>query len=164
MAEPFLGEIRTFSFSFEPEGWAFCDGRLLPIADNQALYAVIGATYGGDGVTTFALPDLRGRAPVHMGNGISLGEKAGEETHTLTVNEIPAHTHVAEASTDSTSKSAAGNVWGKEASQPYSTQANGVMNSNALSTAGSSQGHPNMQPYGVINYCMAIQGIFPSRN
>jgi len=165
MAEPFIGEIRCFSFNFAPEGWAPCDGGLLSIAQNQALYSLLGTTYGGNGTTTFALPDLRGRAPVHQGNGVILGQSAGEEVHTLTINEMPAHTHTISANSDgATSKIATGNVWGNNGTNSYSTQSNGSMSSYALSTAGGSQAHPNMQPYNVANYCIALVGYYPPRN
>ncbi|BDH60584.1 tail Collar domain-containing protein [Lysinibacillus sp. PLM2] len=165
MAEPFIGEIRCFSFGRIPSGWAPCNGQLLPINQNQALYAILGTTYGGNGFTTFALPDLRGRVPVHVGNGVSLGQKAGEEAHTLTVNEIPAHTHPISASSNEANKRTAnGHVWGKPTINVYATQSNSVMSAQALTTAGGSNPHPNMQPYNVANYCIALIGIFPTRN
>ncbi|WLR52038.1 tail fiber protein [Bacillus tianshenii] len=166
MAEPFLGEIRCFSFPFAPKDWAFCDGTILQISENQALYALLGTTYGGNGTTTFALPDLRGRAPVHFGNGITLGEKAGEETHTLTVNEMPAHTHMAQASSSNADQtSAEGHVWAINPTiANYASQADQLMSTNALASAGSSQAHSNMQPYNVANFCIALKGIFPSRS
>ena len=165
MAEPFLGEIKLFSYSYAPQGWAFCNGQLLQINQNQALYAILGATYGGDGRTTFALPDLRGRAPVHVGSSIRLGQSSGEEQHTLTINEMPNHTHVASATNiTATSKIATGNVWGKTNANMYAQQANTTMNPEALMSSGGNQPHNNMQPYTVLNYCIAITGIFPSRN
>ncbi len=166
MNEPYVGEIRLFSFGRIPRGWALCDGRVLPINTNQALYSILGTTYGGDGRTTFALPDLRGRVPVHVGNGVPLGQKAGEETHVLTINEMPAHTHVVNGSSDSaTVKAASGNVWGASTNNIYSdNQLNTYMNTQALSTSGNSLPHQNMQPYSVANYCMALVGIYPSRN
>lgn len=167
MSEPFIGEIQAFSFNYAPRGWALCNGQLLAINQNQALYAILGNTYGGDGVTTFALPDLRGRTPVHVGQGVTLGQSAGEEAHTLTVNEMPQHTHQAMANqSNSTSSKPTDNVWGPApaGSNSYTATANAVMNANALSTAGGSQPHSNMQPSLVLNYCIALQGIFPSRN
>lgn len=166
MSEPFLGEIRLFSFARIPRGWMPCNGQLLAINTNQALYSLLGTLYGGNGTTTFALPDLRGRVPVHIGNGIKLGQIAGEEAHTLTINEMPAHTHqVSGSSQNATVKVASGNVWGVTTNAFYTTnQPNVSMSPQALSTSGSSQAHPNMQPYNVINYCMAIVGIYPQRN
>lgn len=165
MAEPFIGEIRCFSFNFAPDGWAPCDGRMLSIVQNQALFSILGTTYGGNGTTTFALPDLRGRAPVHNGNGVLLGQSAGEEVHTLTTNEMPAHVHTVSANSDgATSKMAAGNAWGNNGTNSYAPQPDGVMSPNALAAAGGGQSHPNMQPYNVANYCIALVGIYPTRN
>ncbi|MFJ7732880.1 phage tail protein [Lysinibacillus sp. NPDC097231] len=166
MCEPYVGEIRLFGFGIVPRGWARCDGQVLSINTNQALYSILGATYGGDGRTTFALPDLRGRVPVHVGNGVTLGQKAGEETHVLTINEMPAHRHIVSASSESaTLKVASGNVWGPSFKNIYETaQLNTQMNIQALSAAGNSQPHQNMQPYSVANYCIALVGIYPSRN
>ncbi|MFC5649787.1 phage tail protein [Paenibacillus solisilvae] len=165
MSEPFLGEIQAFAFGFEPRGWAACSGQLLPINTNQALFSILGTTYGGDGITTFCLPDLRGRAAVHPGNGVSLGQAAGEEAHTLTANEMPQHNHQVMANTSSsTSNKPAGNVWGPAQENSYTASPNTSMSPNALSNAGGSQAHPNMQPYLALNYCIALTGIFPSRN
>ncbi|WP_100405648.1 phage tail protein [Bacillus solitudinis] len=165
MAEPFIGEIRCFSFPFEPKGWAPCNGQLLSIAQNQALYAILGTTYGGNGTTTFGLPDLRGRAPVHKGNQITLGQSAGEESHTLTMNEMPAHTHTINASTVAANKiETNNNVWANNGKNDYALQSNGVMSPEALSSTGGGQAHSNMQPYNVANYCIALIGIFPPRN
>lgn len=165
MSEPFVGEIRCFSFPFVPKGWASCNGQLLRINENPALYSILGTTYGGDGRTTFALPDLRGRVPVHTGYGVTLGQRAGEETHTLIVSEIPMHTHIASANSEpANTHYAEGTVWGKPASTGYSDQTNTVMSGQALSMVGSSQAHPNMQPYNVANYCIAILGLYPSQN
>lgn len=166
MSEPFLGEIKLFSFGRAPKGWALCDGKVLPINTNQALYSLLGTIYGGDGVRTFALPDLRGRVPVHVGNGVTLGHKAGEETHMLTINEMPTHHHIVTASSENaTLKVATGHVWGTSTDNIYSTdQLNTNMNVQALSSSGKSQPHQNMQPYSVANYCIALVGIYPSRN
>ncbi|GIP55365.1 MULTISPECIES: phage tail protein [Paenibacillus] len=164
MSEPFLGEIRSFSFGIVPKGWAACNGQTLPIHQNQALYSLLGTIYGGDGVTTFALPDLRGRVPVHPGNGVQLGQSAGEEHHTLTVQEMPQHTHFVFGAGTSSSNKAANNVWGTAPSSMYAAEATTQMSSNALSTTGQSQPHNNMQPYNVLSFCIAINGIYPSRN
>lgn len=165
MAEPFLGEIKLFSYPFAPRGRALCEGQVLQINQNQALYAVLGTTYGGDGRQTFALPDLRGRTPVHFGGSITLGQSAGDEQHTLTINEMPNHYHSALASSDpATKKAATGNVWGQMTTNTYSIQSNTNMRADALSTAGGGQPHNNMQPYLVLNYCIAISGIYPIQN
>ncbi|MFD2673524.1 phage tail protein [Marinicrinis sediminis] len=166
MADPFIGEIRAFSFDFAPKDWAFCNGTLLPVNQNQALFSILGTVYGGDGIHTFALPDLRGRVPVHPGNGVSQGERYGEETHTLTITEMPAHTHMANANNvPGTEQSASGNIWaGTNGRYFYNEHADSQMNLNALSSTGGGQAHSNMQPYSVINYCIALVGIYPSRS
>ena len=164
MAEPFLSEIRLFSFGFAPKGWALCTGQLLPINQNQALFSLLGTTYGGDGRVNFALPDLRGRVPVHMGNGHTLGERAGEQAHTVTISEVPTHIHTARASSSNGSTpfatnnvlAAAGNAYGGP-SGLTSLQASSITN------VGGSQPHENMQPYLTLNFCIALQGIFPSQ-
>jgi microcystin-dependent protein len=172
MSEPFLGEIRLVGFNFEPRGWAFCNGQLLSIAQNTALFALLGTTYGGNGQTTFALPDLRGRAPIHMGQGPGLtnrriGEVGGSENVTLTANQLPAHNHnlnalaVPAASGDPTQRLLAqsrGSVYAPPSETPV------VMSQQAIGFAGGSQPHENMQPYLVMNYIIALEGIFPSRN
>lgn len=173
MSEPFLAEVRIVGFNFAPRGWAFCDGQILPINQNQSLYSLLGTTYGGDGRTTFALPDLRGRTPIHVGrsNGGGdhrLGQKSGEETHTLAVNEMPQHTHILQASTSDTGRVAdpSGNVLGKSASDLYSDSLTGLipMGAGSVTNVGGSQAHDNMQPYLALNFCIALQGLFPSRN
>ena len=166
MSEPYVGEIRLFGFGTVPRGWARCDGQILQINTNQALYSILGATYGGNGSSTFALPDLRGRVPVHVSSSITLGKKAGEEVHVLTTNEMPAHTHVVNCSSvGATLKEATGNAWGTSTNNIYSVnQLNTNMNAQALSATGNSQPHQNMQPYTVANYCIALVGIYPSRN
>jgi microcystin-dependent protein len=165
MSEPFLGEIRPYSFPFAPRGWALCNGQLLSISQNTALYSILGTTYGGDGRTTFALPDLRGRASVHVGDGVTLGELSGEEAHTLTMTEMPSHNHLAKGNSDgSSSRAATANVWGQATANPYGTQATSTMSPSALAMNGGGQSHSNMQPYNVVNYCIALEGIFPSRD
>ncbi|WP_312110763.1 phage tail protein [Brevibacillus reuszeri] len=165
MSEPFVGELRLFPINYAPRGWAFCDGQILQINQNQALYSLLGNTYGGDGRTTFALPDLRGKVPVHVSTSIPLGSSAGEASHTLTINEIPQHTHqVVASSANATATNPAGNTWAQVA-EPYA-QANSLtqMNPAAIGTAGGSQPHNNMQPYLAMHFCIALQGIYPSRN
>jgi microcystin-dependent protein len=168
MASPFIGEIRMFGGNFEPQGWAFCNGQLLPISENQALFALIGTTYGGDGQTTFALPNLQGRFPIHQGSGSVIGQQSGSETVTLTANQIPAHTHAAQCSTQGAAASPNGAVWGTDPGgniAPYSTSAaNGTMNAGALSPAGGNQPHDNMQPFLVVSFIISLFGIFPSQN
>lgn len=165
MAEPFLGEIRMFAFSNIPKGWVPCNGQVLPITQNQALYSIIGKTYGGDGVTNFALPNLQGRVPLQPSNAIQLGAAGGEASHTLTVNEMPIHTHTLSASSQNGSTgTAATNVWAASKTGPrYEATANTPMAATALATSGASNGHSNMQPYTVGSYCIATVGIFPPR-
>jgi microcystin-dependent protein len=166
MSEPFLAEVRIFSFSFAPAGWAFCNGQLLPINQNQALFSLLGTTYGGDGRTTFGLPNLQGRVPVHVGQGIIQGQSAGEQSHTLNLSEMPAHTHTPVGSTTSppTASSIAGNLWTANAADPFAVSPNTAMNPNCILPAGGSQPHDNMTPCLTLNFCIALQGIFPSRN
>lgn len=165
MAEPFLGEIKLFSFPFPPRGWARCEGQLMSIAQNQALFSILGTTYGGNGITAFALPDLRGRVPVGPGQQVQLGQIAGEEAHALHTGELPAHSHAVYCNEGSgVDKAAAGNTWAKSASNPYGNTVNATMSPEAIATAGNGQPHSNMQPYAVTNYCIALEGIFPSRN
>jgi microcystin-dependent protein len=159
-----------FGFDFAPRGWSFLDGQVLPIAQNQALYSLLGTTYGGDGRTSFALPDLRGRTPVHAGNGFSLGEKGGNETVTLTESDIPAHTHFVHASSQPGNVgSPDDNVLAGEVAPDlaYGDDVAGTrttLQSASVTHAGGSQGHENMQPYETLNFCIAMQGLFPSRN
>lgn len=169
MSEPFLAEIKLMSFNFAPKGWALCDGQILPINQNQALFSLLGTTYGGDGQTSFALPDLRGRAPAHTGNGLGLGQRGGEERHTLSISELPQHAHQARASgAPATVNSISGsgtdvaavagtNIYG-DATNPT------ALNAGSISSVGGGQSHENMQPYIALNFCIALQGIFPSRN
>jgi microcystin-dependent protein len=166
MSEAFLSEIRIMSFNFAPKGWAECNGANLPINQNQALFSLLGTMYGGDGRTTFALPDLRGRAPLHVGAGHIQGERGGEVSHTLTVAEFPAHTHAVMASgSPVTSNDPAGRLAGNNQGRPYAALANQQpMRSTAIGNTGGNQPHENMQPYLALNFCIALQGIFPSRN
>jgi microcystin-dependent protein len=170
MAEPFLSEIRIMSFVFAPKGWALCNGQLLPINQNQALFSLLGTNYGGDGRVNFALPDLRGRVPIHVSNAHTLAESGGEQAHTLTTAELPAHMHLARATTaqaDQNSNSAAPSRTPAQSNfsflygPPNNLQA---MAPNALSNAGGSQAHLNMQPFLTLSFCIALQGIFPSQN
>ena len=168
MATPYLSEIKIFSFNFAPRGWAFCNGQLLPINQNQALFSLLGTTYGGNGVTTFALPNLQGRVPLHVGSGFSLGQVGGEEAHTLLSTEMASHTHVMEGSSATASTtSPVGNVLASGAGvAPYAASGGGNvgLNPGALTTVGGGQPHENRQPYLTLNVCIALQGIFPSRN
>lgn len=162
--EPFIGEIRVFSFGFIPRGWVACDGRLLQVRDHQALYSVVGNTYGGDGKINFAVPNLNGRAPIHPGSGIARGQAGGEEKHTLTIAEMPAHTHqVSGNSTLAKTISPQKAVWAKSADKSFAEAPNTPLHSSAISNAGSSQAHTNMQPYLVVQYCIAVDGIYPPR-
>jgi microcystin-dependent protein len=167
MAEPFLAEIRIFSFGFAPKGWATCDGQLLPINQNQALFSLLGTTFGGDGRVNFGLPDLRGRDPMHMGGGHTLGERGGEQDHTLSISEIPTHVHTMQASNINTGQAAgsAGNTWAQSSQNPYETTqgAAGAMAPGMLGNTGGSQAHLNMQPFLTLNFSIALQGIFPSQ-
>lgn len=165
MAEPFLSEIRLFSFNFAPKGWAQCNGQLLPINQNQALFSLLGTTYGGNGQTTFALPNLQGRVPIHMGSGHTLGELGGEQSHTLTLTEIPQHTHIAHASPANADAPVPGNNLLASANNVYAPPANLTsLHPASITNAGGSQPHLNMQPFLTVNFCIALQGIFPSRN
>lgn len=168
--DPFLGEIKMVGFNFAPVGWALCDGQLLSIAQNTALFSLLGTTYGGDGVRTFALPDLRGRVPVHQGQGPGLspyntGQAAGSETVTLTTNQMPTHTHQANASSSgATQPTPQGNVWAASRTDLYNATPNAAMSTQAIGTAGGSQPHPNIQPYLCVNFIIALQGVYPSRS
>ena len=168
MAEPFLSEIRIMSFVFPPKGWALCNGQLLPINQNQPLFSLLGTTFGGDGRVNFALPDLRGRAPIHVGSGHTLGERGGEQAHTLSIAELPTHVHVwnangspATTNTPTTSlvlaQSTGDNAWG-----PASNLV--AMSPGTIANTGGSQAHLNMQPFLILSFCIALQGIFPSPN
>jgi microcystin-dependent protein len=165
MAEPFLSEIRIMSFGFPPKGWALCDGQLLPINQNQALFSLLGTTYGGDGRVNFGLPNLQGRAPIHMGSGHTLGERAGEQAHTLSIAEIPTHTHSVSVSSSATggNPNPNGRFLGG-ANNAYHAATNLTsLNPATLAPVGGSQAHLNMQPFLVLNFSIALQGIFPSQ-
>lgn len=175
MSEPFLGQIQAFGFNFTPRGWAACSGQLLPISQNQALFSLLGTTYGGDGQTTFALPDLRGRAPLHFGTGggltpRTLGEQGGTESVTLTTTQIPSHAHDGGSMQASANPANTGDPTGHALglAPVYSTDPPSVALAagtvGATQNAGGSQPHANMQPYLVLNWCIALQGIFPSPN
>jgi len=166
MAQPYVGEIRIFAGNFAPAGWMFCEGQLLPISENETLFQLIGTTYGGDGQSTFALPDLRGRVPLHFGNGFTLAETGGVETVTLTVSQIPAHTHPFLASADQASTlNAQGNALGATASAtPYITiPPTSPLAPQSISSVGGSQPHDNFQPYLCVDFIISLFGIFPSQ-
>jgi microcystin-dependent protein len=167
MAEPFLSEIRLFSFSFAPKGWAMCNGQFLPINQNQALFSLLGTTFGGDGRVNFALPDLRGRVPIHVGNGHTLGERAGAQAHTVSIAQLPQHVHIARASASPGTQNVPANdlMFSRRAAEIYHGPTNlGTMVPGTLTNTGGSQAHLNMQPFLTLNYCIALQGIFPSPN
>ncbi len=175
MSEPFLAEVRIVGFNFAPRGWAFCDGQILPINQNQSLYSLLGTTYGGDGRTSFALPDLRGRTPMHVGssNGVfhRQGQKSGEETHTLSAGEMPQHDHVLHATNNSANfPGPGGNVPAQVSAGVdfvYSSASDNLnvnLNSASVASVGGGQAHNNMQPYLALNLCIALRGLFPSRN
>jgi len=165
MATPFLGEIKIISWNFPPKGWAFCNGQLLPINQNQALFALLGTMYGGDGRVNFGLPNLQGRTPIHFSAQFPQGNAGGQIAHTLTLAEMPAHTHQPVASSNPADQgSPPGNFWASPGSNVFSTVADATMTPQAISTAGGSQAHDNMSPYLVLNFCIALQGIFPSQN
>lgn len=170
--QPYIGNIMLFAGNFAPRGWVFCDGRLLSIANDTALYALLGTTYGGDGITTFAVPDLRSRVPIHQGTGPGLsnyviGQQSGTETVTLLNTQIPIHTHpvAVSSSAASTGTPSSSVTLGVAAAEIYiADTADGVMNAQSISVAGGSQPHDNLQPYLALNYVIAIDGIFPSQN
>ena len=164
MSEPFLGEIKIISWNFPPKGWTFCNGQLLPINQNQALFSILGTTFGGDGRQTFGLPNLQGRSPFHVGNGIALGELGGETAHTLNISEIPAHTHVPVGVSDTASAvDPTFNTWAAGRAD-YSPTGGSAMNPASIGAMGGSQPHENMSPYLVLYFIIALQGIFPSPN
>src|SRR5215203_5536177 len=165
MAEPFLSEIRIMSFVFAPKGWALCNGQLLPINQNQALFSLLGTTFGGDGRVNFALPDLRGRTPIHVGSGHTLGERGGEQAHTLSIAELPTHTHVALAANAAASTNAPTGAFLAPSTAVYHAPSSLVsLNPGTITNTGGSQAHLNMQPFLILSFCIALQGIFPSPN
>ena len=164
MAEPFLSEIRLFSFSFAPKGWALCNGQLLPINQNQALFSLLGTTYGGDGRVNFALPNLQGNVPIHVGSGHTLGERGGEQAHTVSIAELPTHTHVLKASDSNAGTNSPNNaVLANSAAVYHAPTSLTSLSPSSVTIVGGSQAHLNMQPFLVLNFCIALQGIFPSQ-
>jgi microcystin-dependent protein len=170
VAEPFLSEIRIMSFNFPPKGWAFCNGQFLPINQNQALFSLLGTTYGGNGQTTFALPNLQGRVPIHMGSGFTLGQVGGQVTHTVTMGEMPQHFHSLMASSQNGNTSfpanPSGNVLSTSNTPFYRPPDGGFVSliPSMVSNVGGSQPHTNQQPFLALTFCIALQGIFPSQN
>lgn len=163
---PYMSEIKIFAFNFPPKGWALCNGQLLPINQNQALFSLLGTTYGGNGQTNFALPDLRGRVPMHVGQGLTQGERSGSEAVTLTIGEMAAHTHFINASTTTVNQPyPTGNLWAPGGSQPgYAATPNVAMSPASVTNTGGSQPHENRAPYLTLCIGIALQGVFPSRN
>ena len=164
MSEPFLAEIRLVGFNFAPRGWAFCDGQILPINQNQSLYSLLGTTYGGDGRTSFALPDLRGRTPTHKGDSIKLGTKGGAETVVLNAAEMPQHRHSMRAAPEAANQVAPKGNLLAGADIYADAAALKAAKGASVSSVGGGQGHENMQPYLAVNFCIALRGLFPSRN
>ena len=167
MSTPFLAEIKIISWNYAPKGWAFCNGQLLPINQNQALFSILGTTYGGDGRVNFALPDYRGRVPIHQGSGFVLGQKGGQEIHTMTISEMPAHTHFVNASNvadNTNTNDPKANFPANDPINAYRTTANTTFHPASVTNVGGSQPHENRQPYLVLNFIIALQGIFPSQN
>lgn len=168
MAEPFLSEIRIMSFEFAPKGWALCNGQLLPINQNQALFSLLGTSFGGDGRVNFGLPDLRGRTPIHVGSGHTLGERGGEPSHTLSISELPTHTHLVNGSSNAADAAVpGGNLLGVVDNTTFGNAYAGAsnlvaMSSQSVGNIGGSQAHLNMQPFLTLSFCIALQGIFPS--
>ena len=165
MAEPFLSEIRLMSFDFAPKGWAFCNGQLLPINQNQGLFSLLGTTFGGDGRVNFALPDLRGRTPIHVGSSHTLGERGGEQAHTLSISELPTHTHAVVGTSTAGTRVIAGGSLPARSNLPAYAAPDGslvAMAANTVTNVGGSQAHLNMQPFLTLTFCIALQGIFPS--
>jgi microcystin-dependent protein len=173
MSTPFMGEIKIVSFNFAPKGWAQCNGQLLPINQNQALFSILGTTYGGDGRVNFALPDFRSRTSIHVGNGFTLGQRGGEENHTLTKSEMPAHNHIVNASTSAgnskfiaqTAPAASQNILANSGVSIYGPPSNlNTLEPSSITNTGGSQAHSNQQPFLCLCIIIALQGIFPSQN
>jgi len=165
MSEPFLGELKLISWNFPPKGWAFCNGQLLPINQNQALFSILGTTYGGDGRVNFALPDQRGRIPIHVGRGHTIGEKGGEQAHTLSIAELPTHTHSLQATnTDAATNDPNGAVLANATASYHAPTKLTALNPGSVTNIGGSQAHLNMQPFLTLTFCIALQGLFPSPN
>ena len=166
MSDPFIGEIKLISFNFAPNGWAFCNGQLLPINQNAALFSILGVAYGGNGQTNFALPNLQGRIPVHQGSSYTVGQAGGEASHVLTVNEMPAHNHAVsgQSATATTGTNPTGAVWAASNLAPFAASPDVTMAGAALGSAGNDQPHENQPPYLVLNFVIALVGLFPSRN
>ncbi len=163
--EPFVSQIQIFAFNFAPRNWAQCNGQLLPISQNQALFSLLGTTYGGNGTVNFALPDFRGRTPMHIGNGFTQGQSGGAAAHTLTVAEMPAHTHQLVASSVTANANTPANNYFPSNSGfgVYAASFNATTAPNSISNTGGSQAHNNMSPYLTLNICIALAGVFPSR-
>jgi microcystin-dependent protein len=167
MSDPFMAEIKIISWNYAPKSWAFCNGQLMPINQNQALFALLGTTYGGNGQTTFALPDFRGRVPVHIGQGHTLGERGGEAAHTLIQSEMPQHIHVAQAYSQNGDTVTPTGACVGTVNNLYAAFGGGGLTTlvpSSISNVGGSQPHQNMMPYLVLNFVIALQGIFPSQN
>jgi microcystin-dependent protein len=164
MAEPFIAEIRVLSFSYAPKGWALCNGQLLPINQNQALFALLGTTFGGNGQTTFALPDLRGSVPMHVGGRHILGERAGQEAHTLTAQEYPTHNHLANVVNSNANAVPTGHLLAAANALYQPQPANTQLAPSTITSVGGGQPHANQQPFLTLSFAIALQGIFPSQN
>ena len=166
MSQPYVGEIRMFAGNFAPAGWALCQGQLVPISENETLFNLVGTTYGGDGINTFALPNLQSRVPIHVGPGFILGQAAGSETVTLTTQQIPSHGHVPQANTTAANPSPQSNVWAAQTgTAQFTSEAPSLtMATQAIGSAGGSQPHDNMLPFLVINFIISLFGVFPSQS
>lgn len=163
MAEPFLSEIRIMSFVFPPKGWALCNGQLLPINQNQGLFSLLGTTFGGDGRVNFGLPDLRNRVPIHVGSGHTLGERGGEAAHTVSISEMPTHTHILQASGSNAGTNSPDGAVLANTTAVYHAATNLIaLNPGSVTNVGGNQAHLNMQPFLTLSFCIALQGIFPS--